>query len=64
LVVDSADFFKSNITTEYTYDGTNLSTIKSYPSDSTTAGYPAKLTAYTYTGGGLVSKIQITDSTI
>jgi len=64
LVVETADFFKSNITTVYTYDGTNLSTIKSYPSDATVTGYPAKLTTYTYNVGGLVSKIQITDSTI
>jgi hypothetical protein len=62
-IVDSADFFKTNLTTEFTYDSTNLSTIKSYPSDATVAGSPAKLTTYTY-NGGLVTKIQITDSTV
>lgn len=62
VIVDAADFYKSNITVEYTYDGTNLSTIKSYPSDATASGSPAKLTTYTY--NGLVSKIQITDSTV
>jgi hypothetical protein len=64
VIVDSADFFKSNITLDYTYDTTNLKTIKSYPSDATAIGSPAKLTTYTYGAGGLVSKIQITDSTI
>jgi hypothetical protein len=63
MIIDSADFFKSNITTVYSYDSTNLSTIKSYPSDATVSGSPAKLTTYTYTGG-LVTKIQITDSTV
>jgi len=63
IIVDTADFFKSNITTEYTYDTTNVATIKSYPSDATVSGSPAKLTTYTY-NGGLVTKIQITDSTV
>jgi hypothetical protein len=63
VIVDSADFFKSNITTIYTYDTTRVSTIKSYLSDATT-GSPAKLTTYSYNGSGLVSQIQITDSTV
>jgi hypothetical protein len=62
-IVDSADFYKSNITIDYTYDGTNLATVKSYPSDSTSSGLPAKLTTYTYSGGKVI-KIQITDSTV
>jgi len=62
-VVDSADFYKSNITIEYTYDGTNLATTKSYPSDATATGMPAKLTSYTY-AGSKVTKMVVTDSTI
>lgn len=63
MVVDTADFYKSNITTEYTYDGTNLATMKSYPSDSTAAGSPAKLTTYTYSGSSVI-KVAVTDSTV
>lgn len=63
VFVDSADFYKSNITIDYKWDGTNLSSIKSYPSDATSAGMPAKLTTYTYTGSTL-NKVSITDSTI
>ena len=63
VITDTSDFFKSNITTEYTYDASNVATMKSYPSDATTPGSPAKLTTYTYSGG-LVSKVQITDSTV
>jgi hypothetical protein len=63
-IVDTADFYKSNITIEYKYDSTNLSTVKSYLSDATSPGLPAKLTTYSYGAGGFVSKIQITDSTI
>ena len=62
-IVDTADFFKANITTVFTYDGSNLSTTKSYPSDATTSGAPAKLTTYTYSGS-MVSKIVVTDSTV
>lgn len=61
VIVDSADFFKSNITTDYVYNG-DTTTTKSYFSDATT-GSPAKLTTYTY-NNGLVTKIQITDSTV
>jgi len=63
VAVDTGDFFKSNITIQYTYDGTRVSTIKSFPTDATT-GAAAKLTTYSYTGGGLVSQISITDSTV
>lgn len=63
LVVDTADFYKSNLTTEYTYDGTNVATVKSYSSDTSVAGSPAKLTTYMYTGSQ-VTKISITDSTV
>lgn len=63
VIVDAADFYKTNLTIEYTYDGTNLSTIKSYPTDSTITGSPAKLTTYTYSSGQ-ISKIVISDSTV
>lgn len=63
IVTDTADFYKSNMTTLFTYDGTNLKTIKSYPSDATLAGMPAKLTTYTYSGSQVI-KIQVTDSTV
>lgn len=62
VIVDISDYYKTNIITDFTYDGTNISTIKSYLSDSTT-GSPAKLTTYTY-NGSLISKIAITDSTV
>lgn len=61
-IVDMSDYYKTNLTTEYTYDGTNLSIMKSYLSDATT-GSPAKLTTYTYTGSQ-VTKVVITDSTV
>lgn len=63
VITDTADFYKSNITTEYTYDGTNLKTMKSYPSDATVVGSPAKLTTYTYAGSTLI-KVAISDSTV
>jgi hypothetical protein len=63
LIISPSDFHKANITTEYTYDGTNLATMKSYPSDMTAAGAPAKLTAYSYTGSA-VTKVIVTDSTV
>lgn len=62
-IIDAADFYKTNLTTEYTYDGTDLATIKSYPSDATAPGMPAKLTTYTYSSSKL-TKIVVTDSTI
>jgi len=63
VIMDTADFYKSNITTEYTYDGTNIETMKSYPSDATAAGSPAKLTTYTFSGS-LLTKVVVTDSTV
>jgi len=63
VIIDANDFYKANIVLEYTYDGTDLKTMKSYPSDATSAGSPAKLTTYTYTGG-LLTKTEITDSTV
>lgn len=62
VIVDISDYYKANITTDYVYDGTNISSTKSYLSDATT-GSPAKLTTYTYTGSQ-VNKIAITDSTV
>jgi len=63
VIVNTADFYKTNLTSEYTWDGTNLTVIKSYPSDATSVGMPCKLTVNTYLGSQLV-KISITDSTI
>ena len=63
VIIDPSDYYKANITTEYTYDGTDLSTMKSYLSDATTAGSPAKLTTYTY-ASGLLIKVEVTDSTV
>jgi hypothetical protein len=62
-ITDTADFYKMNLTTVFTWDGTNVSTVKSYPSDATLAGMPAKLTTYFYSGSTL-NMIQITDSTV
>lgn len=63
LIVDTSDYYKDNITTDYTYDGTNLTTTRSYPSDQTSSGMPAKLTTYEYSGSQL-TKVTITDSTV
>lgn len=64
VITDLSDFYKSNITTVYTYvDGTNVQTSLSYPSDATAAGSYAKLTTYTYQGSN-VTKIVVTDSTV
>lgn len=62
-IISQSDFHKANITTEYTYDGTNLSTVKAYPSDQTVPGSPAKLTTYEYSGSQ-VTKMTVTDSTV
>jgi len=64
LIVDSNDFYKDNITTEYswTIDG-SMATTLSYFSDRTTTGSPAKLTTYDYTNGHLL-RIAVTDSTV
>lgn len=63
MITSDSGFYKDNITTDYTYDGTNLSTEKSYLSDATTVGSPAKLTTYTYSGSQLI-KVTVTDSTV
>ena len=63
IIMAPSDFDKANITTEYTYDTTNVKTMKSYPSDQTVAGSPAKLTTYTWVGSQ-VTKIVVTDSTV
>lgn len=65
-IVDQSDFYKANITTAYTYDtSSRVSIVKTYPSDATVSGMPAKMTAYTYSGSSTSpSKIQITDSTV
>jgi len=61
MIVDTSDYYKANITTEYTYDGTDMSTALSYLSDATT-GSSAKLTTYT-TVASQITKIEITDTT-
>jgi hypothetical protein len=61
MIVD--DFYKTNLTTVYTYDGTNVSTMKQYLSDATTSGSYAKLTTYSYSGS-LVTKVVVSDSTV
>jgi predicted membrane-bound spermidine synthase len=63
IITDTADFYKASITTVYTYDGTNLSSTKSYLSDATAAGSAAKLTTYSYSGSQL-TKVVVTDSTV
>jgi hypothetical protein len=63
LITDPSDYYKANITTEYTWDGTNLASTRSYLSDLTASGSPAKLTTYEYTGSQL-DKVIIIDSTV
>ena len=63
-VIDTSDFYKANMTTVYTYDGTNRTTELIYPSDATVSGSPAKLITYTYNGGGMVTKTVVSDSTV
>lgn len=64
VIVDASDYFKANMTSEYTRDASgNILTVKSYFSDRTTSGSPAKLTTYTY-DGAYVSKVVVTDSTV
>ena len=63
LVTSESDFYKDNIITDYTYDGTNIATTRSYLSDATIAGSPAKLTTYTYSGSDL-TQVAVTDSTV
>lgn len=63
IITDPSNYYATNVTTEYTYDGTNISTEKSYLNDATSAGSPAKLKTYTFVGS-LVTKIEITDTTV
>ena len=64
LLVNSSDIFVPNVTTAYTRDSTGqVLTAKTYWSDRTTAGSPAKLFTYSYTGAS-VSKVTVTDSTV
>jgi len=63
VITDPSDYYRANVTTEYTYDGTNVLTEKAYLGDATVAGSPAKLTTYTYSGSQ-VTKKEITDTTV
>ena len=64
LIIDSNDFYKANMITQYTRDTTgNVLTALSYFGDRTTSGSPAKLTTYTYSSG-FVSKVVVSDSTV
>jgi hypothetical protein len=64
LIVDSCDFYKANMITEYTRDGTgNVLTEKVYFSDRTTSGSPAKLVTYSYSGG-YINRVAVSDSTV
>jgi hypothetical protein len=62
-ITSESALYADNIVKEYTYDGTDISTLKVYSSDATVAGSPAKLTTYTYIGGFLTKSIT-TDSTV
>lgn len=64
VAVDSADFYRINTITEYTYTGGgDVSTAKSYLSDRTWAGSPAKLIINEYSGSNLI-KTTVMDSTV
>jgi len=63
LITDSCGLYASNTVTEYTYDGTNVKTMKIYYADQTTTGSPAKLTTYEYSGSDVI-KVTVTDSTV
>lgn len=64
LIMDTNSYYSSNMVTEYTRDSSgNILTEKSYFSDRTTAGSPAKLTTYSYSSG-FVSKTVVVDSTV
>jgi hypothetical protein len=64
LIVDSCDFYRANMITEYTRDSSgNALTEKIYFSDRTTSGSPAKLITYDYSGG-YVNKVTVSDSTV
>jgi len=64
LIVDTSDYFKANMITQYTRDTSgNVLTALSYFGDRTTAGSPAKLITYDYTSG-YVSMVTVSDSTV
>lgn len=63
MVVDTSDYFKANMVTEYTYSGSNVATERIYPSDATTSGSPAKLITYSYSGSNLIKTV-VSDSTV
>lgn len=64
LIVGSNSYYNANMVTAYTRDASgNILTEKAYFADRTTAGSPAKLTTYSYSGG-YVSKITVSDSTV
>jgi len=64
LIVDTSDYFKANMITQYTRDSSgNVLTALSYFGDRTTAGSPAKLVTYDYTSG-YVSMVTVSDSTV
>jgi len=64
VVTDSCPLYAANTVSEFTYDGSgNVLTEKTYLSDRTSAGSPAKLKTYEYTGSD-ITKITITDSTV
>ena len=63
LMTSTSSLYALNTVTEYTYDGTNVETMKTYSSDMTASGSPAKLTSYEYSGSQ-VTKVTMTDSTV
>jgi hypothetical protein len=64
LITGSSSYYAPNMITEYTRDSSgNVLIEKAYFSDRTTAGSPAKLTTYEYSGD-YVSKITVADSTV
>jgi len=62
LITSSSGFYADSVTVDYIYAGDTTST-KTYSSDATTAGSPAKLTTYTY-AGGILQKVVTMDSTV
>jgi hypothetical protein len=64
LITDGCNLYKTNTITEYSRDASgNVLTEKVYFYDRTTAGSPAKLITYDYTGN-YVSKVTVIDSTV
>ena len=64
IIVSSSDYYSPNMTTMYTRDSSgNVLTEKTYFSDRTSSGSPAKLLSYSY-ADGFVSKVTVSDSTV